>query len=308
MQALQYTRSLEKIVKEMKVQELTAFLAPAFSGPGNAPLAKEQFSALLFSSRAGFERLNAEPLTAKVLTSLHVAEIYEPARLGHLIWAVANAQNAGALRTNPEFVQFHALVQSLGNLQQSCSALLEKEKLEPAKDPADVLELRLIDYDGVGIDAHRLQWFVLLLRQLHTNFARIFNVQDDQLTFIYFDSGSDLVVALQCAKVILDAIKNLFGEWWDNVRFREFDTFEKKMAAVSQGLSVATAVQEAIAKHVLDQETGDILKVRVIKEVDKLIGLGASLPADQIEVDQRRLLLDKRDLKLLGPGVPPEDV
>lgn len=309
MQALQYTRTLTTIVQEMKSEELLRFIDPLLRGSITLnPQTKDQFSSFLFTSRAGYERLLQDPPTAKVLHSLRIGEIYEPARLGRLINAVATAQNAAPLQLNSEFVEFYALVQSLVTVQQSCSQLLEKEKLLPAKNLDELLELQLVDYDGTGIEAPRLERFVLLLRQLHTNFARIFDIKGDHLIFVYFDSGSDLVVALQCAKVILDAIKNLLGEWWDRIRFREFETFEKKMAAVSQGLSVATAVQEAVEKQVLDQEAANLLKTRVIREVDRLIGLGVSLPLYEMEnLDQRQLLLEKRDTKLLGSGTPPED-
>ena len=50
--------------------------------------------------------------------------------------------------------------------------------MEPAKSPEDVLELQLIDYDGLGIEPIRLTRFVTTLIKLHANVARILGVTE----------------------------------------------------------------------------------------------------------------------------------
>lgn len=70
MQTLQYTRALTQIVKELKVNELLGLLRQFTVRGPNANMEqgiKDQFSALMFSSRAGFERLGEESSTAKLL-------------------------------------------------------------------------------------------------------------------------------------------------------------------------------------------------------------------------------------------------
>jgi len=197
---------------------------------------------------------------------------------------------------------------SLRNLDKSCSELLEKEKLEPAKSPEDVLELQLIDYDGLGIEPIRLTRFVTTLIKLHANVARILGVTED-LRLIYFDSGSALLIGVLCAKTVMDAIKTLLDEWWDKIRFRQLDTFERKMEAVSKGLTVLETVKHSVESHVINADEGRILTTRVLREVDQLIGLGASLPvSDDVEkIDHVQLLLQKRDIKLLGSGPTNEE-
>src|SRR5579862_4712332 len=75
MQTLQYTRSLKRIVKELKVNELIGYLEPILTPNSNIPLdqsKKDHFAELLFASRSGFDRLMADPPTQRVLTSLEV--------------------------------------------------------------------------------------------------------------------------------------------------------------------------------------------------------------------------------------------
>ena len=109
---------------------------------------------------------------------------------------------------------------------------------------------------------------------------------------------------IRCAKLILDGIKTLIGEWWAKIRFRDFESFDKRVDAISKGLTVMGTVQEAVAKNVIDQETGNLLRTRVLREVDNLIGIGATLPLeDKAErIDQRSLLVEQRNRKLLGSG------
>jgi hypothetical protein len=100
MQALQYTRALQRIVKEMKVDDLIQLLKPLLASGSsvqiNPPL-KDHFSILLFSSRAGYERLMEIEPTAKVLRSLRVGEIYEPGRLGRLVTLLSTVPSSGNL-------------------------------------------------------------------------------------------------------------------------------------------------------------------------------------------------------------------
>ena len=79
------------------------------------------------------------------------------------------------------------------------------------------------------------------------------------------------------------------------------------MEAFSKGLDFMTKVQEAVEKQALTQEEARNLKTRVFRGVENLVGLGVTLPLrDAAAVDQRQLLIEKRDLKLLGSGLPSE--
>jgi hypothetical protein len=313
MQTLQFTRALRRIVRELKVKELIEFLQPYVNKGTNFQImqnAREQFSDLLFSSRTGYTRLIEDAPTAKIVNSLKIDSIYNTARLGRLLTILSTVPHSGNIASTPdhfvEFFTFFDLLQSILTMEESCSVFLETEKLGKILHPDEILELQLIDYEGTGIELERLQRFIASLSQLHTDFARILGISGDQLRFVYFDSGSDLITGIQCAKLIIENLKILLGEWWDKIKFRSYEEFSKKMEAVSKSLTVMGTVQEAVEKHVIDEETGNLLKTRVLVEVNNLIGLGATLPIhEEVErVDQRKLLIEKRDTKLLGNGEP----
>jgi hypothetical protein len=315
MQTLQYTRALRRIVQDLKVKELVEFLQPFITRGTNFQIQqghRDQFSELLFSSRTGYERLIEDAPTAKILNSLKIDVIYLPARLGKLLTILSQVPNSGSVVGTPdffaEFFTFVELLQSIVSFEKSCSDLLETEKLGKVTNPDEILELQLIDYDGTGIEFVRLERFVSSLTQLHTAFARILGLSGDRLRIIYFDSGSDLIAGIQCAKLIMENIKTLLSEWWQKVRFRSYEEFDRKMEAVSKSLTVMGTVQQAVDNNVIDEETGNLLKTRVLVEVDNLIGIGATLPIheDVERVDHRKLLSEKRDTKLLGSGATKE--
>ena len=312
MQTLEYVRALKKIVEHMRVPELIQLLEPLMLPTSTAQVPqgqKDQFASLLFSSRAGYERLMEDSQIAKILTSLEVGSVYDSARLGRLVSIFNAIQNVSQMWGTPahtvEVFSFYDQLKALKAIEKSCSELLGNEKLGSAT-PGEFLELQLLDYDGTGIEASRLEQFISGISQLHTDFALIFNVRSDKLRFLYFDSGSDLIVAIQCAKPILDSIKAIFGEWWEKVRFRSFDTFDRKLDAVAKSLTVIGTVHDAVTKNIIDQGTGDVLKTRILREVDDLIGIGVSLPihSGTETIDHRKLLVEMRDTKLLGSGGP----
>jgi hypothetical protein len=307
MQSLQYARTLRRIVVQMKARELARFLEPLLR-PGTTQgvdqSLKNQFSDLLFDSRSALDRVREDRTASRIVDSLKVESIYEKGRLGRLLQLFSNVGNANQLHSSMEFFQFYSLVDSMVNLSDSCSELLEKEKLQPAENEEDILEVQLVDYDGGGIEPVRLEKLIATLIRLHTNFARLLGLSDDRLRLPYVDSGSDFVIGIQCAKQVLDGLRILFDEWWERVRFRDFETFDKRMAAVSTGLTVLGTVRQSVESHIISEEEGANLKLRVLRDVDRLIGLGASPPVHEEKVDHRQLLIAKRDIRLLGSGEP----
>ena len=292
---------------------MIAFLEPFVTQGNTANInegQKQNFSALLFGARTGFERLNSDPAASKILKSLKIDAIYETSRLGKLLSTFSTVGQAqGIWNTPPNFAEFFIfleLLRSLANLEGTCSQLLDAEKIGAPASHDGILELQVIDYDGAGISPNRIALLVSSVVKLHTDLARIHGITGDRLRFAYFDSGSDLLVALQCAKAIIESMKSLLAEWWKYIRFRSYESFEKKMDAISKSLSVMESVQTAVESKVIDEETANILKTRVLIEVDNLIGIGATLPlpVGTEKIDERKLLTDQRNVKLLGPGEP----
>jgi hypothetical protein len=308
MQTLEFTRGLQEIVRELKIRELTALLQGWLKDPiiNMQEQNKDSFAALMFDSRAGYDRLFRVEATRKILLGLSVEEIYESARMRRLLNLVSNAPQTANIRT-PEMYDFFETLRSFLKVETTSTSLLETEKVGRVEPSNGILELQLIDYDGSGIEPARLLRVMSVLTRLHMNLARVLGVQDSKLRLKYLDSGSDVIMAIEGAKAVIESMGNLFLQFWDKIKFRHHDTFERDIEALSKGLEFVTKVQEAVEKQAVTEEEAKILKTRVFREVDQLVGLGVTLPLKNSTVDQRQLLIEKRDTKLLGTGLKTEE-
>jgi hypothetical protein len=307
MQTLEFTRALSEIVKELRAAEIVALLQPWLSAstPPGTPLnepEKDRFFSLVLESHSGYDQLSGAPRTDRILKGLNVSEIYDPARLRRLNTFLSAISNVQQIRANGEFYGFFEILRSLQKFDGTCRTLLELEKVGKVEPTDDILELEFIDYDGNGIEPNRLARATEILVRLHMNLGRLLGVRGDKLTFKYFDSGSPLRVGIQAAKEIIATMGPLFLQFWDKIRFRDHDAFSRDMEALSKGLEFVTKVQEAVEKKAVTPEEAVNLKMRVFQGVNDLIGLGVTLPLRDTALDQRKLLIDKRDTKLLGTG------
>src|SRR6185312_4631690 len=116
-------------------------------------------------------------------------------------------------------------------MRELAKKFLENEKLGTAKDNEAIIEIELIEYDGEGISPTRFQLFISTLIQLHTNLARIHQIERDNFCFQYFDSGSNVLMGIKAAKPIIESMNTVLMQWWDKIRFRQFDSFDKKVEA-----------------------------------------------------------------------------
>ncbi len=312
MQTLYFTRALARIVKELKAEELISFLQP-FTIQTNPPSAvsepqRDLFADLTISSQIGYARLREDMRTARILDALGVNELYSPQRFGKMIRHLGNLQQTGHVFSNPGiFIDFYSMYNSLSSLvsiRNTCVQLLEAERIPPQSPGSEVVELRLLDYDHTGIENERVQQFFASLARLHAILSQFLNTPDSHLKVAYVDSGSDLLVGFQCAKALVDIIKGLFGEFWEKVKFQPFDAFQKKIDALSAGLTFVGQVKTQVDNQAITEADARVLTHRVMAEMTTLVGIGASLPQDEVveTVDNRKLLAEKRGIKLLGTG------
>lgn len=310
MQTLEFTRALKEIRTALEVDELVRTLERWLIPPTAAQLSdveKDQFSKLLFSSRSGWDRISVSDTTSKIMRELDIQDFYEPGRLRRLITLVSGSTSTQQLRTTETYAYLEKL-RSFQKLEITCQKLLETEKVGKVESEQGIVELELMDYDGKGIEPERLRLLSITVRQLHTNIARIHGIEGDQLRFKYFDSGSPVLMGIQCAKEIAETLNKAMLEWWDKIRFAPFEKFDRKMESMSKGMAVIETVKQKVDSQVFDEETGKILSRHVLKELNTLVGIGATVPLEaEATVDQKELLLAKRDVKLLESGEPPSE-
>jgi hypothetical protein len=267
---------------------------------------KEQYSALIFESHAGYDRLLRIEATRKILQGLEAHELYDAARLARLFIVVAASGTVGQLRSNPDIYDIYETLKSLVRIESTCRTLLEKEMVGEVGASEGIQELQVIDYDGHGVEPPRLQLITSILVRLHTDLSRLLDVHDSKLRFVYFDSGSDVVVGMTAAAGVITALGALLLRFWDKFKFRDNEAFAKDIESLTQGLDFLGKVRESVEKKVITDEEAKILTTQVFRGINDLHGLGASAPLrDAAAVDQRQLLIDKRDVKLLGAGETP---
>lgn len=310
MQTLQFTHALHRIVVELKAQQLFDFTTQILAKKGqNAAVAegeKQTFSTLLFESRVGFAEMSKDEDADRILKALNVGEIYSPPRLGKILANFSNMANFQGLTQSDVFAEFfklHDMVGWLLTLEKACSQLLETEKLGEVK-PEQMVEVELIDYDGTGVEIERVRQLFASLADLNVHIARILGITDAPLKVLVLDSGSNLLVGVATTATISKTIKELFLELWEKIKYRRFEEFDRKVESLTKGLTLAATIQEQIEKKVINEETGKNLQYRILDEMTTLIGIGAMLPAQEIseKVDRKRLLAEKKGIKLLGSG------
>lgn len=314
MQTLEFTRALKDILRELKVDDLLTLIQPwLIQTPQQATVlpqeSKIKLSALLFDSHSGYQRLFQRANTRVILEQFQVGRFYAPGGLMVMIANISNigsinqiAQNSQLFTTLTSFVE---LLRSFQRMVAACTTLLETAKIGEIPSSDGILVVELINYaDEIGVSPQRLEIFLKNITGLHTSLTLVYGISTDKLTFKYLDSGSGFVFGIQCAKNIAEAMNTVLTQWWDKIRFWRFDTFEKRMDAISKALDVSETIHLAVDRGTIDKETGDNLKVRIFQHVDNLIGIGATVPLPEATIDQQQLLTEMRNTKLLGSGEP----
>jgi hypothetical protein len=316
MHTFEFISGLEQITKQLKIRELLELIQPwVDSNIGNQNIAAEQkdlFTNLLLDSKAAYHELKRNSAEKSMLSELGIDQFYEPARLRAMMTALNSVGQTQQIITNPglwqQFFTFWELLRSLIRLENATVRLLGKEKLQDLDPSRAFVELDLIEYaSGEGFSPQRLQTLVGALRELHSLVSQILGSGSDQLVFRYFDSGSDLRIVAECAKTIAETINMLFSQTWEKLVFWRYESFDKKIGATATGLSLLETIQRSVENQTITQEDGENLKIRVLKELEKLTGIGVTPPlTDDRTITQRQLLTAVRDTKLLGDGTTTE--
>jgi hypothetical protein len=318
MQTLEFVEALKRIVRELKVVELTSLIRPWVVTPNvnvsfDEPL-KDSFVRLLFESYAGYQQLTQVADTRRILQEMDVVRFYETGRLRQMTTSVASAPQLASLVQGQQavyamIVAFSAQLEAFLKIQATTEKLLEKEKIGQVPANESIVELELIEYsDEEGFSPKRVQILSESVRELHTNLAILYKSESQRIIFKYFDSGSGLLLGIQCAKEIAETISRLFSQWWERIVFFRYDSFDKKVAAANKSLSFAESVEDSIVKGVITKEEGENLKHRVFQQMEKLTGIGVTVPITAAaSINQQQLLTEVRNTKLLTDGSSREE-
>ncbi len=307
MQALQLTRELDRIVRELKIAELIGLLRAIVQNPENVNIDegfRARFSAAIMNSYGGYQVASLDPELAKILTSFQIARVYDTTRIGILITALGQSANIHALRGNavafPLFSNFYEMLTWLSTVSGACTLLLEKEKIGSVPPEDKIVEIELVDYDGTP---ETITTLLSTMATIHSDVAHVLG-QTSQLKVLYLDSGSGVRFGFGMATSVADTLTKLALQVWEKFRYRRYDDFDREIESLSKGLDFIAKVNEQVENKVLSEEDGKIFAQKTVRNMRTIIGLGAMLPLEKS--DERKLLSDAKELKLLGSGNPTE--
>ncbi len=271
---------------------------------------KNRFTTLLFESHSGYDRLSKIEEPAKILTGLNAKEIYEPARLNRIMNLVSSAGVTHQLRSSnsPDLFRFYGMLEGLSNMEITSKVLLHDEKIGKVPATDSILELEVADYGDDGIEPVRMEAVFRILRDLEMNISILLRSPDHHIVVKYLDSGCKFTIGLEGLKEPIEALGTMLERFWDKRRFRDQDTFEKDMEALSKGIDLLAKTQEAVQAGTMTAEEAANLKTRVLRRANDLIGLGVTLPLGGATAEEeRKQLKEKRSTKLLTAGSLDDD-
>lgn len=310
MKALEFTEALREIVEGLRVElivnTIQGWMNHQFAANQPPPLqepVKDAFSDVLMMSRSGYDRLSALPDTGKILEGLGISDFFDAQRIRRLIVNVSSVGNIPQVQGIPDLHAYLEKFKSLQRLAATCTTLLESEKIGAVPPDEGIFQLQLMKYaDEDGISVERVAALTKLITELHTSMAIVLEVESE-LRFKYFDSGSDVLFGMQCTKAVADAISNVLLQWLDKLRFWRYDSHDRKLDSVSKSIDIFNKIHDSVEKGALTENDGAIMKERIFKALDGLTEIGATAPlATNATVNQRQLLTELRNTKLLGAG------
>lgn len=305
MQSNVYIRILDQLVTQMKVAELLEFLSPIVRFGNSMKITDEHrtaFSELVFQSKTGYSFLLQSPEHTSVLNSIGIPQAYQSHILSRMLTALNSTNEAsGIWNQSNNFTIFQSFISSLSAIQTFRNSL-HKHILEPrvasVSEAQRVLELEIVDYDSTGVSPQRIISALDSLQKLHDAIAELAEQKEARLSVSFIDSGSDILLAVQSTIKVIEIAQSFFKQYWQKIRFKNYDNFDRKMDSMAKGLGIIELIDN---NKGLDPESNRRLKHAVLSEMTSLIGYGVALKQVEVDerVDRRRLLAEKRDIKLI---------
>ncbi|NUN08902.1 MAG: hypothetical protein HUU54_06980 [Ignavibacteriaceae bacterium] len=306
MQTLLFTRTISEIVKRLKVAELIELISPLINPETAVEVTPEQrvnLAELIFQSREGYSALSNSNECKAILESLGVKDIYQSANLAGMLTVINTAENSEGILSNPKnYALFQAFYSNLSVLMAFSNTVelhLQKQKYANFSEVERVIELEVFDFDGNGVQLPRLAVVIDSLQKLHSYICKVIDEKQSRLNITYLDSGSDLLIGLHCNMKVSELMKTLVLQFWQKIKYKQYDEFEKAHDHLIRGLNITQHIIRQEKNGFFDADQAQKQKHLIIDEMIKLTSLGVTLKdvdADH-HLDRKKLMLDKREIK-----------
>jgi hypothetical protein len=141
------------------------------------------------------------------------------------------------------------------------------------------------------------------LQRLHDAMASLLGEEGSRLRLRAVDSGSEILLIVVASAAVIGAVRGLFNDVVDRVRFRPNELAERNFESLRAGLGALAEIRKRSRRDDLSNEAAEKLEHVVLEHIAKLISAG-SLPtsASPEVVSNEQFLLAQRDQRLLGAG------
>lgn len=311
MQALVFGRGLQRIVRELRVEEFIDLLQPFLdinSGNFNIdPGIKQKLSEIVFDIELGLAKLSADADAGPILETLTLSQLFDRRNRTHMLSTFQNASTKQEILQNRLFWVAFYRAWAVRTMETGFTRLVIVPKTGPAEHQPQTVELWLHDYADEPLSVDRLEVVLGSLRKLYTALAEYRGAQNQIALVAYVDSGTSFTIALKGVAEVIDSMKQAFADAWRGIRFRKNARVERDLQTLRNQLNVVAEIRERVRENALDPQTGARLEHVVNSEMIHLLEAGV-LPATietGEEFDRHEVLAAVRRTPLLGPGQPP---
>jgi len=279
---------------------------------------KESFATVLLSAFAGYSNLGNDESANVLMRQLGLAESLNPVTIAELLAVVRNTVEyqhlSGQTVTYVKLQSLRSSLLALDTLTRILKSYFDNRVKPVAVTPGlGIIEVQIEDVDEVGITAQHLGQIARQLDWVNENLRRLHGLTESRLSIIYLDSGSNAVLGLQGAAPVINTMKELFEFYWEKIRHRKFDDFDRQIESATKGIAFLELVKTQIEKNVIPQAEGNRIQQTVLISMQKIVIGGAMLKTAENEEDNnRRKLLTAFRQKLLTAAsskeVPPRSL
>lgn len=307
MQSISFVKSLQEIIRRLRVQEISEKIESLIGQSATVPITEEfrqEFASLIFESREGYASFQNSTDVKSMIESLNIGHIYDPKQLSMMLTVVNTQPDSAAICSTPaHFALFQTFLSNLKVMiafSQTLDSHLLKQKVNSATDTERMFEIEIIEYDSNGVSLNRFGAILDSLQKLHQIVAKIVEDRAAKLSIAYMDSGSDFLLGLQSSFKVVEIMRMFFYQYWQKVRFKAVEEFERNIEWLGKGLNLIQHINRQEKNGVFDPDTSQKLKYSVLEEMTNLVGLGVVIKDYENEerYEKRKLVADKRDLKL----------
>ena len=305
MQKIDFVKSLETIVENLKSKEILTHFGHGFSQPGQN-FDYSAINPLLFLSKSNYDQINNDARYSEILATLNAQQIYTENNLSNLT-TFLRVNTAQGILLQPNTValyNFHNTIVQMANLAKTIlqSKTITESLINEIDNGVVVFQILI---EGEGLKTEQYIKIFTALNELIETIGKIVNEIDQKSEIILLDSGSDSNIGIKSGIETAKSLFLIFKEIWDFITNFKFYKQKQKNQALLESLSIRTEIQNKIDEGILTKEEGLEYLHMIKTRTDDLIGmkvLPKQIVSDTNLIENKKLLIEFEGMKMLTLG------